>query len=90
MSYILLEAMASRLPIICSDIPANREVIKHNYSALTIEPDDMDDLFRKIQNLYLNPDLRNMLAQNAMIDSTQYDETEAVAKVENVYQEIMN
>jgi glycosyltransferase involved in cell wall biosynthesis len=89
MPYVLIEAMAARLPIICSSLPNLLEVIKPNYSALTIKPDDMDDLFQKISVLYNNSALRETLAQNAMIESTQYDESELIPKVAEVYMEVM-
>jgi glycosyltransferase involved in cell wall biosynthesis len=89
MPYVLIEAMAARLPIICSNLPNLLEVIKPNYSALTINPDNMDDLFQKISVLYNNRELRETLAQNAMIESTQYDEAEMIPKIAEVYREVM-
>lgn len=90
MPYVLLEAMASRLPIICSRIPNLLEVIKPDHSAFVIDPMDMDDLFRKISALYQSKELREELAQNAMIESTQYDESEVIPKIENIYKEVMS
>lgn len=89
MPYVLLEAMASRLPIICSRIPNLLEVIKPDHSALVINPHDMDDLFIKISALHQSIELRNEIAQNAMIESTQYDESEIIPKIEQVYREVM-
>ena len=89
MPYVLLEAMASRLPIICSRIPNLLEVIKPDHSAFVINPLDMDDLFRKISALYQSKELRNELGQNAMIESTQYDESEVIPKIENVYNGVL-
>ena len=90
MPYVLLEAMASRLPIVCSRLPNLLEVIKPDHSALIIDPRDMDDLFRKISALYQNSDLREELAQNAMIESTQYDVSETVPQIERIYLELLN
>lgn len=89
MPYALLEAMASRLPIICSKLGNNLEIIKNNYSAMTADPNEMDDLFQKISVLYQNKELREKIAQNAMIESTQYDETETVKKYEEVYNGVL-
>jgi glycosyltransferase involved in cell wall biosynthesis len=89
MPFVLLEAMASRLPIICSAIPNLLEVIKPNYSALTIDPLDMDDLFQKVSVLYQDPVMREKIAQNAMIESTQYDESEIIPKIAAIYEEVM-
>ena len=90
MPYVLLEAMASRLPIICSRLPNLLEVVKSDYSAFTINPRDMDDLFRKISAMYQSKELREELAQNAMIESTQYDVSETVPKIEHVYNEVLS
>ena len=89
MPFVLLEAMASRLPVICSNIPTLLEVIKPGHSALVINPLDMDDLFAKISALYQSNELRDELAQNAMIESTQYDESEIIPQIEKVYVEVM-
>ena len=89
MPNVLLEAMASRNAIVCSNTPNLLEVVKNNYSALTINPDDMDSLFRKIQILYNDSELREKIAQNAMIESTGYDETETVKQIENVYKGVL-
>lgn len=90
MPYVLLEAMAARLPIICSKLPNLLEVVKSDYSAFTINPRDMDDLFRKISAMYQSKELREELAQNAMIESTQYDVSETVPKIEQVYKEVLS
>lgn len=89
MPYVLLEAMASRLPIVCSRIPNLLEVIKPDQSALVINPYDMDDLFRKISALHQSFELREEIAQNAMIESTQYDESEIIPKIADVYREVL-
>ena len=90
MPYVLLEAMASRLPIICSRLPNLLEVVKSDYSAFTINPRGMDDLFRKISAMYQSKELREELAQNAMIESTQYYISETVPKIEHVYNEVLS
>ena len=90
MPYALLEAIASRLPVICSKLGNNLEIIKNNYSALTINSREMDDIFQKISVLYQNRELREKIAQNALIESTQYDETETVRKFGEVYIGVIN
>jgi len=90
MPYTLLEAMASRLPVICSNLGNNLEIIKNNYSAMTVNPNEMDDMFQKISVLYQNKELGEKIAQNAMIESTQYDEIETVRKYEELYYGVIN
>lgn len=89
MPYVLLEAMASRLPIICSGLMNLLEVIKPEHSALVINPKNMDDLFEKISALYHSSDIREELAHNAMIDAIQYDNSEIIPKIERIYEEVL-
>ncbi|MCX7877253.1 MAG: glycosyltransferase [Ignavibacteria bacterium] len=88
MPYVLLEAMAARLPILCSNIPQLLEIIKDRYSALTFDPMNVEDLFEKIEVFYKNEDMRNEIAQNAAIEATQYDETELIKSIEAVYKNV--
>lgn len=87
MPYVLLEAMASKLPVICSNLPGLNEIITNNYSALTIDPNDMDELFRKITELYLNKVLSDVIGSNANKEVQKYDELKLVKDYEKVYME---
>lgn len=89
MPYALLEAMASKIPVICSNIPNHLEIIKNNYSALTVNPHLMDDLFHKISLLYQNEELRCKLFVNAYNEVQKYDEKEMTKKIEDVYREVI-
>ena len=51
---------------------------------------NMDDLFRKVSAMYQSKELREELAQNAMIESTQYDVSETVPRIEQVYEEVLS
>ena len=48
LSIALLEAMACGRAIICSDIPANRELLTHNKEALLVNPHDPEALKQAI------------------------------------------
>lgn len=89
MPYALLEAMASKLPIICSSIPNHLEVIKNNQSAFTINPYEMDELYKRIEVLYENPDIRKKLSENAFDDVKRFNEKDVVKKIEKIYLEVI-
>ena len=57
---------------------------------MTVNPNEMDDMFQKISVLYQNKELGEKIAQNAMIESTQYDEIETVRKYEELYYGVIN
>lgn len=89
MSFVLLESMASRIPVVCSDIPPNIEVVKNNYSALTFNPHNHEELINKIGVLYKYKEIREQISQNALLEITQFDESEMVKKFERVYVEVV-
>ncbi|MFI5143962.1 MAG: glycosyltransferase [Ignavibacteria bacterium] len=86
---VLLEAMASKLPIVCSNLANHLEIIKNNISAFTINPYEMEDLFHRIKVLYENAELRNKLRENAFEDVQNFDEKDHVKKILKVYTEVM-
>jgi glycosyltransferase involved in cell wall biosynthesis len=89
MPYVLLEAMASKTPLICSSLPGLNEIVTNEFSALTIDPHDMDDVFQCITKLYENAELRIKLANNAYNTVQKYDEKKLIGDYENVYAEVM-
>ena len=60
----LFEYMASKRPIIASDLPSIREVVSEN-NVLFFKPDDEVDLANKIEKLVNDNKLQNKLIKNA-------------------------
>jgi len=58
----IIEAMSAGLPIICSDIPMNEEVVVPGRNALTFISQNCDDLTEKINELLDNDELRMQFA----------------------------
>lgn len=67
MSNALLEAMASSLPIITTDIPENHQVIVHNENGLLYPKNNNNALESAIRRLYSNPKLRHRLGTAARL-----------------------
>jgi glycosyltransferase involved in cell wall biosynthesis len=61
----LLEAMASKLPVIASNISGTAELIEHEKNGLLFESENHLDLADKIYNLYNHRKEMERLAQNA-------------------------
>jgi glycosyltransferase involved in cell wall biosynthesis len=89
MPYVLLEAMASGVPVICSDIPCHREVLGEVECALLINPNKVNDVSNKIIELIENSDLRESLSKKAFERVKLFDEKIMVNKIEKIYQEVM-
>jgi glycosyltransferase involved in cell wall biosynthesis len=86
LSTALLEAMASGRAIICSDIPANHELVAHNQEALLVNPYNSEELKQAIQLLSNNDSLRLKLGYNAKNRASQYDEDIVFPKILQYYQ----
>ena len=49
MPYVILEAMASGLPIIASNIAGVRDLVKHDHNGFLFSPGDVNDLIKKLK-----------------------------------------
>lgn len=64
----LFEYMAARRPIIASDIPVLREVLRHEENCLLCDPKSPEDWVAALQRLVGDESLRNALGHQAEID----------------------
>lgn len=60
---VLAEAMASRVPVVTSDLPAIREIVKDRESGLLVPPGDLASLVAAIRRLLVDPELREELGR---------------------------
>lgn len=68
----MLEAMASKKLVVCSDIPALKEVIKNGVNGLTCRVKNMTDLRKVIRAvLAMTPDQRQSLAEKGYESAVQ-------------------
>ncbi len=65
MSNAILEAMAMALPVITTDIPENRELIKNNQDGILVRAGDVAALTRAMRRLAVNYVLRKELGMAA-------------------------
>ena len=69
---VVLEAMASGIPVIASDIPSFQEIISDGYDGKLFKSEDADDLSKEIIALYQDPHLRKKLSRNAFEKAKRY------------------
>jgi colanic acid/amylovoran biosynthesis glycosyltransferase len=60
----LIEAMACGLPVLAGDLPAIRELVRHDVNGLLTPPGDVPALAAALARLLKNPRLRRALARN--------------------------
>ncbi len=68
----LFEYMSAQRPIVASDLPSLREVLRHHENAVLVSPDDPQCLAKGIVDVIENPELAQRLAETAYADVQQY------------------
>lgn len=68
----LFEYMAAGRPIVASDLPSLREVLRHGFNAWLVPPDDPAGLAQGIERLLADPALAVRLAAQALQDVQAY------------------
>lgn len=87
-SSTLLESMATATPIIASDIPGTRNVIKHGYNGLLVKPTP-SKIAEAIEKLIKNKKLREKLAKNGLKEVKKYSWDKILEQTEQVYREVL-
>ena len=84
---ILIEAAASGLPLVATDVPGCREVVHHGENGLLIEPRDPLALAAAVEGLMLNPQERaRMGARSRAIACEQFSEQQVLGETMKVYE----
>lgn len=56
LSVAMIEAMMSGLPIVATDVPGNRELVRHRSNGLLVAPGDPEQLAAAMASVILNPE----------------------------------
>ena len=80
-----LEAMASKLPVVCSDIPVLKEVCGDN--ALYFDPLNVQDIAQKITQVLDDKKLRETLVSEGLERSKQFSWRKMAAQTLQIYEE---
>ena len=87
---VVLEAMASGIPIIASDIPSFREIISDGVDGKLFKTEDSGALSKAIVNLSQDPQLRKELSLNAYQKASQYSWENIADKYILLYKSLLN
>ncbi len=81
----LMEAAASGLPVITTDVGGITSVFVHEENALIVRPGDVKQLARNMQKVVLDKELQNKLRINARMLAQNHSWENSAARLENVY-----
>ncbi len=84
--YVIIEAMAARLPVIASTVGAIPEIIEEGVNGYLIAPGDYNELAQKILLLIKDRKQREKIGiRNYMKVRTQYQREIIIKKIEDLY-----
>ncbi|MBI3972380.1 MAG: glycosyltransferase family 4 protein [Chloroflexi bacterium] len=86
---VLLEAMASGRPVVCSDIPGYRDVVRNGIEGLLVRPGDETALAEALLRLLSDSALRNRLAEAGRTRALAFDWANVTQRVEGYYWQVL-
>jgi len=88
---ILLEASASGRPIVTTDVPGCREIVRHGVNGLLVPPHDVAALVDALRLLLHEPAIRRKMgARGRVIAETEFSEEQVIRETLIVYSELLN
>ncbi len=87
---VIMEAMASGLPVISTKVSGIPDMITDGYNGFLIDPGDVDALTEKIEYFLSNPDKVREMGQNAKANSTRFDIRNQTVNLIKTWEQILN
>lgn len=72
MGLKIFEYLASRTPIVASDMPLNKEFFHDGENAILFKADDPESLAKEIKEILADKKLARSISANAVKDSKKY------------------
>jgi glycosyltransferase involved in cell wall biosynthesis len=89
-SYTLLEAMASGLPCIATDVGGNRDLIEPDRTGFLVPGENPQRLAEAMIRLAENPELRISLGREGAVRAREYTLERMIEGTHSVYREILS
>ena len=86
---VLLEAMASGLAVIASDIPGYKEVVKDYQNGILFSHGSYDSLLTNLEELLFNENLRLGISKKGQAYSKEYDWKKIAVRIQKTYVDIV-
>ncbi len=88
LSVALMEAMACGLPVVCSDIRGNRDLIEDGKGGFLVEPSSVDDFIQAIRKLAQDDSLRVSARLYNKSKVEDYDMDIVLKKMKSIYESV--
>lgn len=88
LSVSLMEAMASGLPVVCSDIRGNSDLIREGQGGYLKKPDDINGFSNAIQNIYMNPSYGKSFGEFNKTAIREFRIENVISSMKKIYLEV--
>src|SRR5699024_5265107 len=88
LSLALMEAMSVGIPIICSNIRGNNDLIEHNVSGYLIDPNNEKEISDYINKIVSSDKIRNKLINNVRDKIKNFNITTVKSMFKKIYTNI--
>ena len=86
----LIEAASVGKPIITTDMPGCRSIVKNNYNGILVRPKNTEDIVRAVKFFINNPDKVNQYGKNGReLVKQKFDERIIVESTIKIYEELV-
>lgn len=88
LSVALMEAMASGLPVICSNIRGNSDLVEDGKGGYLVSPGETDQFAESIQKMQANPDLRKQFGEYNVERIEEFSIEKVSRRMEDIYRNV--
>ena len=85
----IIEGMACGLPIVCSGIRGQTDIVKEGENGYLYNKDNMDEFISSVESLAANPQLRVIMGKESRLTAQGYSLEIAVKKMSAIYAQYM-
>lgn len=85
LSVSLMEAMSAGLPIICSSIRGNFDLIKDGEGGYLVAPDDIGGFVEKLKAVKNSAEIRHKMGRQNISEVKQYDQSAIKTQMQKLY-----
>ncbi|MDD4761900.1 MAG: glycosyltransferase, partial [Candidatus Pacebacteria bacterium] len=89
-SIVTLEALASGIPVIAANAVALPELVKNGENGFLFEPNNLDDLIKKIEIIFSDSDSRKKMSEKSLTIAANHSIEKTISQFEEIYFEQIN